>query len=63
MKIQLALDRVTIEEAIILAKLAEPSVDWIEVGTSLIKEYGIESIHFQSSAQLEEELIKRGILN
>ncbi len=28
-----------------LAKLAEPSVDWIEVGTSLIKEYGIESIY------------------
>lgn len=45
MKIQVALDRVTIEEAIILAKLAEPSVDWIEVGTSLIKEYGIESIY------------------
>ena len=25
--------------------------------------YGIESIHFQSPAQLQEELIKRGILN
>jgi 2-haloacid dehalogenase len=25
--------------------------------------FGIESIHFQSSAQLEEELVKRGILN
>ena len=25
--------------------------------------FGIESIHFQTSAQLEEELVKRGILN
>jgi 3-hexulose-6-phosphate synthase len=44
MKIQLALDRVKIAEAIELAKKVEDSVDWIEVGTSLIKEFGVTSI-------------------
>lgn len=44
MNIQLALDRFTIDEAINMAKLAEQSIDWIEVGTSLIKEYGMESV-------------------
>ncbi|WP_419880402.1 3-hexulose-6-phosphate synthase [Peribacillus sp. B-H-3] len=44
MKLQLALDRLTIKEAIRITRLAEDSVDWIEVGTSLIKEFGIDSI-------------------
>lgn len=45
MKIQLALDRMEIEEAIQLTRLVESSIDWIEVGTSLIKEYGVSSIN------------------
>lgn len=44
MKIQLALDRMRIADAIDLTKRVEDSVDWIEVGTSLIKEFGIDSI-------------------
>jgi 3-hexulose-6-phosphate synthase len=44
MNIQLALDRFSVEEAIRIAKNAEYFVDWIEVGTSLIKEYGVESV-------------------
>lgn len=44
MIIQLALDRMTIAEAIEVAELAEPYVDWIEVGTSLIKEFGMASV-------------------
>ncbi|MGM7719918.1 3-hexulose-6-phosphate synthase [Metabacillus sp. Hm71] len=44
MYIQLALDRYSIDEAIDLAKASEEFVDWIEVGTSLIKEYGMESV-------------------
>jgi 3-hexulose-6-phosphate synthase len=44
MKIQLALDRLKIAEAIDLARQVEDSVDWIEVGTSLIKEFGVTSI-------------------
>lgn len=45
MKIQLALDRITIKQATALIELTEPFVDLVEVGTSLIKQYGMESIH------------------
>lgn len=44
MKIQLALDRMNMEEAIEMARSVEASIDWIEVGTSLIKEFGVNSI-------------------
>lgn len=44
MIIQLALDRLTISEAIRIAQLVEADIDWIEVGTSLIKEFGIDSV-------------------
>jgi 3-hexulose-6-phosphate synthase len=44
MNIQLAIDRLSIEEAILMAGKVKDYVDWIEVGTSLIKEFGIESI-------------------
>jgi 3-hexulose-6-phosphate synthase len=43
-KIQLALDRFSIEDAIKIASQASQYVDWIEVGTSLIKEFGVQSI-------------------
>jgi 3-hexulose-6-phosphate synthase len=44
MKLQLALDRMTIPEAIETANQAAPYVDWIEVGTSLIKQFGMRSV-------------------
>lgn len=44
MNIQLALDRMNVEDAIALTKKVEPFVDWIEVGTSLIKEFGVGSV-------------------
>jgi 3-hexulose-6-phosphate synthase len=44
MKIQLALDRVTIEKAIEIAREAAPYIDIIEIGTSLIKDYGLVSL-------------------
>ncbi|WP_223594084.1 3-hexulose-6-phosphate synthase [Neobacillus bataviensis] len=44
MKLQLALDRMTVAEAIELTKQVEDSVDWVEVGTSLIKEFGMSSV-------------------
>ncbi len=50
MDIQLALDRVTIEDALALVKETEDDIDLIEVGTSLIKEYGIESVRKIKSA-------------
>jgi len=42
MKIQLALDRLSIQDAVKMAKLVETEIDWIEVGTSLIKEFGMQ---------------------
>lgn len=44
MKIQVALDRVSLERGIEIAKKAESYVDIIEIGTSLIKDYGLEAI-------------------
>ncbi len=50
MKIQLALDRMEIDEAIELTKKVEDSVDWIEIGTSLIKEFGMTSVREMKKA-------------
>lgn len=44
MKLQLSLDRVTISEAIEIAEKTVRQVDWLEVGTSLVKEFGMESV-------------------
>ena len=44
MKIQLAIDRVSIGKAKEISREAFPYVDIIEVGTSLIKEFGVSSI-------------------
>ncbi|RIV19558.1 3-hexulose-6-phosphate synthase [Alicyclobacillaceae bacterium I2511] len=44
MKIQLALDRMSIAEALAMARRVEAYVDWIEIGTSLIKEFGMRSV-------------------
>lgn len=44
MKIQLAIDRVSLEHATRLAEEVGPFVDIVEVGTSLIKEFGMSSV-------------------
>lgn len=44
MLIQLAIDRLSIEAGIETANKAKEHIDWIEVGTSLVKEYGMESV-------------------
>lgn len=44
MKIQLALDRLEIADAIQITRIVEDSIDWVEVGTSLIKEFGMASV-------------------
>ncbi|ROR28256.1 3-hexulose-6-phosphate synthase [Mobilisporobacter senegalensis] len=44
MILQLAIDRVTIEEAIDIIKETREYVDIIEIGTSLIKDYGMDSV-------------------
>jgi 3-hexulose-6-phosphate synthase len=50
MELQVALDRFALDEAIALAKRVEPYADWIEVGTSLIKEFGMESVRRMRAA-------------
>ncbi len=51
------MDRLTIAEATRLATLAAPYADWIEVGTSLIKEFGMESVHQMRSALPEARVL------
>jgi 3-hexulose-6-phosphate synthase len=41
MNLQLALDRLTREECLRIIDETRKSIDWIEVGTSVIKEYGM----------------------
>jgi 3-hexulose-6-phosphate synthase len=44
MKLQLALDRLTRTECLQILKKTESYIDWIEVGTGVIKEYGVSII-------------------
>ncbi|QFY09749.1 hypothetical protein GBF35_26640 [Nonomuraea phyllanthi] len=44
MELQIALDRLPLDRAVALAALVAPHADWIEVGTSLIKRYGVAAI-------------------
>jgi 3-hexulose-6-phosphate synthase len=57
MKIQLALDRMEISEAIELTRKVEEWIDWIEVGTSLIKEFGITSIKEMKQAFPDKTIV------
>lgn len=44
MQLQIALDRLSLDDALRLASSVQQYADWIEVGTSLIKEFGMESV-------------------
>lgn len=44
MKIQVAIDRVTVERAIEIIEAVKDYADIVEIGTSLIKDYGLESV-------------------
>lgn len=44
MKLQIALDRLSKEECISILAETSPFVDWIEVGTGVIKQYGVSII-------------------
>jgi 3-hexulose-6-phosphate synthase len=44
MNIQLALDRLTIDQCFQILKETETHIDWIEIGTGVIKEYGMAII-------------------
>ena len=44
MRLQVAFDRLSLDDALRLATSIQQYADWIEVGTSLIKEFGMESV-------------------
>ncbi|MFP5346653.1 MAG: orotidine 5'-phosphate decarboxylase / HUMPS family protein [Actinomycetes bacterium] len=44
MELQFALDRIPLDRAVEITKAVASEADWIEVGTSLIKRYGMESV-------------------
>lgn len=44
MRLQVALDRIPLERAVNITAAVAPLVDWIEVGTSLIKQYGMRAV-------------------
>lgn len=44
MQLQVALDRLSLDEALALAERVHPYADWLEVGTSLIKEFGMDAV-------------------
>lgn len=44
MQLQIALDRMPLRRAIDITRAVAPYADWIEVGTSLIKHYGMDAV-------------------
>ena len=45
LQIQIALDRMPLERAVDLTGRVAPCADWIEVGTSLVKQFGMAAVH------------------
>jgi 3-hexulose-6-phosphate synthase len=44
MQLQIALDRMSLTRALEITTAVAPHVDWIEVGTSLVKRYGMDAV-------------------
>lgn len=57
MKLQIALDRLTREECFKILRETEASVDWIEVGTGVIKEYGLAIVREIKKAYPEKIIV------
>ena len=57
MKLQAAIDRVTLEQAKDLARQLDPIVDIIEMGTSLIKDYGFYALNKEALGLQHAELL------
>lgn len=57
MKLQLAIDRLPLGQAIVLASRLWEDVDIIEVGTSLIKDYGVLSVREFRAAMPDDVLL------
>lgn len=57
MKLQVAIDRVPLEDAVALAKQLEGKIDILEMGTSLVKDYGNLAIEKISEILSQTELL------
>ncbi|MBS2968016.1 orotidine 5'-phosphate decarboxylase [Metabacillus sp. KIGAM252] len=56
MELQLALDRLSLEDAIDFARRTDFFTDYVEVGTSLIKEFGMRSV-FEVKKAFPDKLV------
>ncbi|KGP73294.1 3-hexulose-6-phosphate synthase [Pontibacillus yanchengensis] len=57
MNIQLALDRLTKEECIDVVNETREQIDWIEIGTGVIKEYGMNFVRDMKNRFPEKTLV------
>ncbi|RSL30285.1 Fe-S cluster assembly protein HesB [Salibacterium salarium] len=57
MKLQLALDRLTRESCFSLMKKVESHIDWIEIGTGVIKEYGMDIVREMKAVYPEKTIV------
>ena len=57
MKLQLALDDITLENAVKLVKSVEAHIDIIEVGTPMVIEYGMEAVRTMKKNFPEKEVL------
>lgn len=57
MKLQLALDDITLEKAVELVKKVEEHIDIIEVGTPMVIEYGMEAVRTMKKTFPEKEVL------
>lgn len=57
MKIQLALDRLTREQCFSILEETAENIDWIEIGTGVIKEYGMGIVREVSEAYPQKTIV------
>ncbi|TCS79397.1 3-hexulose-6-phosphate synthase [Tepidibacillus fermentans] len=57
MKIQLALDRLTKEQCFDIVRRTSDYIDWIEVGTGVIKEYGMSIVRKMREAYPQKTIV------
>ncbi|SFL88976.1 3-hexulose-6-phosphate synthase [Salibacterium qingdaonense] len=57
MNIQLALDRLNWKDCFSLVEQTSPHIDWIEIGTGVIKEYGMQMVREMKAAYPDKTLV------